>query len=242
MTQFKQTPKTALDHSKIAILGQPVNGSKKQPRFCVTLINNNPRIKVFPNVDGDEKAIVGKLDSLGFAGMIESILDVATGKREKAGFELKDHTFYEKKRSPEPVVEAKLTIGKDNGVVFMALTAKNRPLLKFPFTYGSYIRPLGEDGNPMSPQDESVHAAKAYCSYVSKLMTAVTAANYIKPEPPAGGNGWGNKDNGGGGGGWKGNNGGNGGGWNKNNNNGGGWNKSSNNGGGEKSFDDDIAF
>ena len=233
---FTPVPKTALDHPKLSLEGDRINGSKGAPKFVLTFVNNNPRFKVYPNVEGDEKAIVGKCDFLAANNFINVLEKAARDENfDKDVVELKDHTFFEGKRSPEPRTEAKIVVGRDQGVIYIALTAPKRPVIKFPLRFSSYTRPMGNGSSEIEAAAESEMAALAFARGMSTLLAVVVGTNYTQPKPRENnGGGW----NGGGGnkGGWNngGGNKGGGGGWN--NNSGGG------NGGGNQSFDDDIAF
>ena len=71
--QAQPRPQNAFDNKKLRISGK--NEAGKMCFMAVSLINNNPRLSIYTNIDGDKDngRIVGAFDTLGFGAFLELI-------------------------------------------------------------------------------------------------------------------------------------------------------------------------
>lgn len=254
MSDFKPKPlpKTALNEFKLRLIGPMQAGAKRQPTLGVSVAKNQPRIDVYTNVPNDKNNgnIRAAMDSPTIYALMELIRTIADGPVDTIEkINNLNHTFFEGKRSEHPKIISQTHVGKDtDGVVWIAVTAKDRPMIQFKFLPTTYHTWVHRDGSAWGEAELSVMYAKAYAKLMENLVANVLEAGYVEPEPrpqQGGGGGQGGNSYGGNRGGGGGNNynrgsndrGGNQGGGNR----GGGNNYGSNDsGGGGEDFGDDF--
>lgn len=204
---FPQRVKHALDHRKLN-LSAPTPG---QPGKFSSLIwgfhANNPRITVWTNVPEDQTEkngngkIAANMDTpvmFAMLNLLNMAIDAEGEKRWK--IENKNFIFPGGKRSEKPVVVSETWIGKDaEGCVFISVTARDRPKIKFVFGSNDFHAFMNQDGSPMSKAETSVLFAKAYVRILEGILPGLAIANYEEPKPKEGGGGYGNRGGGGGG-------------------------------------------
>lgn len=258
--QGQPRPRTLLDHFGMKLTTKPINGSTRRPSLAIRIVKNMPIISVFTNVEGDKDngKIEVKLDQATFFAVIGAIRKMAASPGEdRIVVEKRDFKFMGGgKRSEEPMLEAKLAIGKDNtGVVYIAVASwdNSRPNVRFPFLPGGHSTFHNLAGEKLSEAELSVLMAGGYADAMSKVVAQLLVSNYVDEPPkqrPGGQGGGGNYNRGGQGGNYNRgggyNNNGGGGGGNYNRGGGADWNNRS--GGGNDSgfnenthsFSDDI--
>lgn len=229
--QFKQRKKTAMDHAKLKLYGERIDGAKQAPSFAWYLTEDgNPRIDVYTGVDGDkDNGRIRAAMDIKVAMFVCELIKRAIDNDGPCRFyvENSNYTWYQGQRSEQPKVLSKTVVGKaEDGRVYITVIAKDRPTATFYFTSPYFHKSLDGDGSPMDKALESQLYAKGYVSIVEQLLATVSALTYKTPEPRQGG------QNGQGGG----NRGGQGGGWKQQGGQGGG------NRGGSDNFDEDIPF
>jgi len=234
--QFKKRTKTALDHMKLRMYGEKIDGAKQAPSFLFYLTEDgNPRIDVYTGVEGDKDN-----------GLIRAAMDIRTARALlELGEEVINHNgpcrYYIAnknylwpggKRSDTPVEISKTVIGKaEDGRIYVSVVAKDRPKAIFYMSSPFFHKLSDGEGQPVDKAIESRLFARGYFTHVGQLMAAVATATYKEPAPRG--------QHGGGGGGYNNNNrGGN----NYNNNNNGGNNGGGGNQGGDSGFDKDVPF
>lgn len=212
-----------MDDAKLRLSAEPVSGSQKRPSLTVTVINNNPRIDVYTNLEGDKAngVIHAKMDAptfFIFLQQLEALLDDVP----------KTQYFIKNKRPGEnrgeQVVESTTVIGKDEeGKAYISIIAADgdRPKIKFYFGVSYFHQLSAGNGRKLTDAEVSVIAARAWVRMMGTIIGNVLTDNYVEPEArPRKEGGGGNWKSGGGGGGWKGGGGqnrqGGGGGWNNN--------------------------
>lgn len=217
--QYPQRVKTALDDSKLKLFGDAFEGTAGQkPSLSIYYKDNNPRIDVYTNVvnDKDKGLIraaihVRKLMEMYVIGMM-----LASDHTEKCYvIDIEDNPWIqaEKRRSKDPVVVARILMGRDKeGEMFISLLSNDnsRPKIRFPFRDSPYGK-ISIRGGTISKAELSTIVGQGYIQGVKDLYVAIAAADYVHPEPKpqggaggggyGGGNGGGNR--GGGGGGYK---------------------------------------
>ena len=237
MSNFKPKPipKNALSEYKLSLSCPPAQGATKPGTLRFSIVKNNPRIDVYTNVPNDKNYgnIRAAMDSQTCYALLELLkLAIDAPANTKWSIDNKNHTFYDGKPSEHAVLVSTTHVGRDKaGCVFIAITAKERPYLKFLFAPSEYHEVKGPDGAPMELSEVTTVYAKAYCQLMTNLMASVLDSKYVEPEPKKDSGYQGNQGKQGGGGGYQNNNGG--GGYKKNN-------YQNNNGGGDNVADDDF--
>ena len=151
---------------------------QKQNQIGLGLHNNNPRITVYTGdpSENNEKTgygkIVANLDTptlFAFFHLMEIAVKAEPGY--KAKIENKNFTFFGGKRSDHPVVLTELWVGKDkDGCVWMSVTARDRPLIKFTFAPTDFHNLFHGDGAPMSKGETSVIYATGYLAILNDCL------------------------------------------------------------------------
>lgn len=219
---FRPAPRkrNALDEYKLRLNGPTLTdqGAKWPGALSVSLVKNQVHLDVYTNVPSDKNYgnIRAAMDQLTFGAFLELFDEVlASGPDTVYKITNKNHTFFEGKRSEEPRLISTTFIGRDKeGVMFIALVAKDRPYLKFDFLGTSYHAIIDKDGQPMAKPAASSIFARGWRRTISGLVSSVADTEYVQPEPK-------NKDGGGFSGGGNNNNN------NRNNSGGGGGNNRS---------------
>lgn len=236
---FPQRVKNALDNRKLNLSAPTPGHQGKWSSLIWGFHANNPRITVWTNVPEDqtEKNGNGKIAANMDTPTMFALLNLLNKAVASAGpvrykIENKNFIFPGGKRSEKPVVVSETWIGKDDeGCVFISVTARDRPKIKFVFGSSDFHHLFNQSGEPMSKGEVSVIYAEGYSRILEGIVCNLSVTNYEEPKPK--------EDRGGGGGGGY-NRGGGGGGGSYGGNRGGG-----NSGGGAASFDaggDDMPF
>lgn len=195
--------KNALDERKLGMSAPCPADKTKKSSLMYGLFSNNPRITVYTNDPADQGneygKITAKIDAMVFAAYIQLIKDAIAAPGEfSTKIENKNFTFFGGKRSDEPAVVSELMVGKDKeGVVWVAVMAKGRPKIKFPFGLTDFHRLIKSDGSEYTAAETSVLAARAMVSIMENLMPVMIANNYVEPPKKDAPRGGGNYNNGG---------------------------------------------
>jgi hypothetical protein len=224
-----------LSDFKMKLSAPPVNGANKAAAFQVGIYKNNPRFIVRTNVEGDKNygKIEAPMDVFTFFAAMNTITEVANSEGETHySIENHDYIYPGGKRSDSPVLVSTTHIGKEqDGRVYIAVTANNRPKVKFYFESPMYHFIKGKDREAIPASKDSRAYALAWVDAMSRLVPLIMKDEFVpyvpKNQRQGGGSNWGGNN---GGGNWGGSNGGN--------NGGGNWG-GNNNGGGDG---DDIPF
>lgn len=216
---FRPAPrkKNALDEYKLRLSGPTLTdqGAKFPGALAVSVVKNQIHLDVYTNVPNDKNNgnIRAAMDHLTFGAFLE-LFDAVLKSGPDTAYKIvnKNHTFFEGKRSEEPRVVSTTILGRDKeGVMFIALVAKDRPYLKFDFLGTNYHAIMGPDGQPLSKAEASNFFARGWRRTINNLTGGVAVAEYVAPEPKnkdggsgGGYNGGGNRNGGGNGGGYNG--------------------------------------
>lgn len=192
MSENRFTPpprkKNALDNNKLALTTPSPVGNGKQAKLVWSLINNNPRITVYTGDDaeaGNEKANYGRIvANLDLPTMYTFFEMVETANAREPGFKVKlenkNFTFFGGKRSDFPVVQTELWCGKDKeGCIWMSVTAKDRPMIKFVFAPTDFHHLFHGDGTPMTKAEASVIFAKGYFGILRQVFAHLAVAEFV---------------------------------------------------------------
>ena len=207
---------------------------KTGAKFRFSIYQNNPRVIVYTNNKEDKEdygRITGAMTPIVFNAFLTN-LTMAANSKEAIQFAIDNlgHEWSNGKRSEQPVVLSTLKFGKnEEGVVWVSLTRKNRPVIVFEIGEDMYHHLYRGDGTRMSKSEISRVMALGYIKTIQDLFNIYTVSNYEHIVPTnRGSNNKREGGQGGQGGGY--NRGGNGGGgYQRNNNNGGGYNRGNNN-------------
>lgn len=241
---FKAAPrkKTALDNKKLQLSAKNQDGKYASLQWGI--FSNNPRITVYTNVESDRDVNYGKISAnmdaisfFGFMNLLRMAIEFVPGTdgqpEFKRSIENKNFIFPGGKRSDKPVVQSELFVGKDKeGMVWMSVTAKDRPRIKFDFQLSDFHALKHGTGEYYSKAEASVVAANAYLTLLVEMFGHMLVTEWVEPPAPQGqgGGGGGGFNRGGGNGG--------GGGYNRGGGNGGGGGY---NRGGDSGGSDDVA-
>ncbi|WP_186310586.1 hypothetical protein [Paraburkholderia sp. BCC1886] len=212
MSDFRPAPreKNAFDNRKLHLSTPCPTAKGKYSSLQLNLFKNNPRITVYTNDPDDQGAdkqygkITANLDAVVFMVFLQklnSVLEAPAGTEDKVKIENKNFIFPGGKRSESPVVVSELHCGKDaEGVVWVSVTAKDRPRIKFPFGSNDFHAFFHKTGEQYSKGECSVLFAKGWIKLLEIMMAVMLCDNYVEPEkkPDQGGGGGGGQRNGGG--------------------------------------------
>lgn len=187
---FQPAPrkKIALDNSKLKLSAKCPTASDKNSELTWGFHNNNPRIVVYtndPSEQGAERSnfgrIVANLDiPIAFVlfTKLEEAINAEPGFKDK--IENKNYTFFGGKRSDAPVVTSEVWFGKDKeGVIWLSVTAKDRPVIKFPIAPSDYHNFYHGDGTPYSKGEASQACAKGYIGFLKMLYANVATSEFV---------------------------------------------------------------
>lgn len=204
MSDFKPAiEKHAINEKKLQIHAQNATGKSATLKFNVN--KNYPRIDVYTNDDNDPKQkepIRAALDQPSFYLFLMMLEQAAKSKDvyEKA-IDNKGHTFFGGKRSEKPEIISRLIVGKDDkGVVYITVSAKNRPKIKFPLLPTNWNDLVDAvTGQKASPGETSYLMALAWKEMLSQMVGTYLVMNFKEEEPKPQQQGGGNNR-------WQGNN------------------------------------
>lgn len=194
MSDFKRNlpPKNALSEYKLTLSCKPVEGSNRPGNLKFTIVKNNPRIDVYTNSpnDKDNGLIRAAMDAPACYALLQMLAEVIDGPADnKYKMNNYNYTFYDGKRSDEPKLISTTHVGKDKkGVVYIAVTAKDRPFLKFNFLPSIYHTLIKSDGTEMDQAEASVIYAKGMLTLLTNLIANVLDSTYVEPESNDNGN------------------------------------------------------
>jgi hypothetical protein len=205
MSDFKPTPppKNALSEYKLTLSCPPAQGATKPGTLKFSVVKNNPRIDVYTNVPNDRNNgnIRAAMDSPTFYALLNLLQKVIDGPADqKYSIDNLNYTWFDGKRSEQPKVVSTTHVGRDKeGRVFIAVTAKERPYLKFVFLPSNFHAVKNIDGSPMSESELSTIYAQGYVDMLTELVANVLDTNYVEPEQRNNKPGAGNRNSYGGG-------------------------------------------
>ena len=154
-------------------------GMRKNKVACIVYTNDPEDSR------NDNGRIQVELKPATFFSFIYKLGQVATGPADvKFRLGVSDFIFPGGKRSERPVEIADLWVGKDkDGVVWVSLTAKDRPRIKFNLIDEQFEHWYHGDGEKFTKAEASELSAKGYIKALEELVPLVLAINYKHPEP-----------------------------------------------------------
>jgi hypothetical protein len=181
--------KNALDNVKLNLSAKCPADPSKWSSLIWGIHANNARLTVWtndPNDTGESKGygkIVANIDLPMFFMFTTKLDEVANHVGEvKYTFQIKGYTFFGGKRSDSQVVMSELWVGKDkDGLVWMSLTMRDRPRIKFVFGLSLFGCLLKGDGTPLTDSEISVMDAKGRCKILENMIPTLAVNNYVPP-------------------------------------------------------------
>lgn len=187
---FQGTPrkKIALDNNKLSLSTPSPVDPKAKSKLVWGFHNNNPRLTVYTGdpSENTEKTgygkIVANLDTptlFAFFQLMEMALKAENGF--KAKIENKNFTFFGGKRSDFPVVLTELWCGKDKeGAIWMSITAKDRPMIKFIISPTDFHNLFNGDGSPMTKGEVSAIYATGYLVLLKQMYAHISVSEFVE--------------------------------------------------------------
>lgn len=181
--KYAPIKKNILNEWRLSIKGPVMKdlGATKEAGLKIGVIKNNPRIDVFTGVpnDKDSGVIRAPMDAVTMASFLAMLEKVIDGPNDTAS---KIINFTGPPNNK--VVISTTMFGKDKkGVVWLSLTAENRPLIKFKLLPNDYHHFKNRDGSDLDMGELSVIYATGWVKIMSGLLPVVMTNEYVEPEP-----------------------------------------------------------
>lgn len=188
-----------LSEMNLKLTAAPQQGSKKKPTLAVKVYQNNPRLEVRTNVPNDKDfgRITAALNSITFFAMLDLIHKVSMGAMDTK-YSINNNSMYiNGQKMDQPTLATRIIVGKDKeGVTYIAVTAKDRPMIKFELMPNEWHYLHGPDGQPASKELVSQAWAAGWCGLMKELVPQVLTSEFapheFTPNRPGGGNKWNN--------------------------------------------------
>lgn len=202
--QREQNP---FDDQRAKLYAQPVQGSSKRPTLTFGIVTrkftaNMASITVKTQVPDDKN--FGKIEAViamkDMYGLLEQVKRVAmnSGPTERTFRIYID--FAMGKKADKPFPGSAIQVGKEeDGRVYLSVTAKNRPAIKFHICPDEFFRQV-VDGVEQTTEETYQCNAMGYVQFVSGIYAHLVPTKFVGWYPDGGGQGGnGNSGNGGGG-------------------------------------------
>lgn len=175
-----------LDDFKLRLIADPLPGSQKRPTLHVSVINNNPRVDVWTNKDGDKNngSIQGKMDAVGFSTLIERFKFILNSAIPKSQISLVCSRPGQNRG--EVIREATVVCGlDDNGIAYMSVVAADpdRPKIKFMFGNTQFQTLVAGNGQKLTDSEISISFALGWINLIKETMWNVLTDKYVHKEP-----------------------------------------------------------
>jgi hypothetical protein len=201
----KTRSKTILDNRRLAlsapIIGKTGEGGKKiWSTLTVSVFNNSPCLSVFTN-DPDDQAndggvIRAVVDPVAFSAVLIDFERVIAGPDSKENKRQLCNVDRDRNTTPgeKPAVRSAFCYGKDeDGIVWVALSARGRPNIRFDFGYSRYHFLQHKGGEQYSKAEASQLSALGWIHLVRTFVTDLMRTEYEHPQPQNDGGGKNNK-------------------------------------------------
>jgi len=181
--------KNILDHRKLSLSVPCPGDTSKNSTLMWMLVANNPRMVVWtndPNDTGEANGygkITANLDAAIFTMFLNMLGEIIEKEGEQKEYvTCMNYIFPGGKRSDRPVLVSTLYCGKDKeGMIWVSLVAKNRPIIKFVFGENEFHHFFNGDGTPADKAKVSQRYARAYIRLLYGLMEHLMVTNYVEP-------------------------------------------------------------
>lgn len=194
-TNFKTNPplrkKNALDNRKLNLSTPCPTAPDKTSALIWGVYGNHPRISVYtndPNDVGEEKEygrIQARLDSPTFFAFIELLEHIAKTKGEfSRKIKNLNYVWKDGQRAEEATVVSNLEAGRDKeGVIWVAITALDRPVIRFPIINSDYHHWCNVDNTPVSKEEASEFYTLGYCNLLRNFYGNILVSEYVDDAP-----------------------------------------------------------
>ncbi|WP_233875077.1 hypothetical protein [Paraburkholderia adhaesiva] len=191
----KTRSKTILDSRRLAlsapITGKTGEGGKKiWSSLTVSVFNNLPCITVFTNDPDDQKnengVIRAVVDPIEFSAVLIDFERVIAGPDSKENKRQLCNVERDRSNTPQgekPAVRSAFCYGKDeDGIAWVALSARGRPNIRFDFGYSRYHYLQHKSGEQVSKSEASQLFALGWIHLVRTFVTDLMRTEYEHPQ------------------------------------------------------------
>lgn len=204
-----QAAPNALSEFKLRLTAPPQQGSTKKAALSMGVWKNNPRLIVRTNVpnDKDYGKITAALNTFTFMALLHLLDKIADGPNDVKEVLNNNSDFVAGRKYDAPITVSKVMLGKSKeGVIWIAVTAKDRPMIKFEFQSDEWHFLSHADGTNWTESESSVLYTHAWTNTARALVPLILKEEYMAPEfndnrggqQGGGGNNWGGGNRGGG--------------------------------------------
>jgi hypothetical protein len=181
-------PIKILDFVRLQLFTPAPNMQNVRSKLSFGFRDGNPRITVFTNDPNDTIAkgiIYAGLSPEMFEIFLMVFDSVIKAKEEtKQAIDCYTTRYEDNKSTGERILNSQIWIGKDaNQLIWMTLTAENRPRIRFTFQISEWHKVYRHDGSPISEAEGSALAAMAHLSLLRQVY-GVLLSNYLLNPPP----------------------------------------------------------
>lgn len=194
--------KTLLDEYTLRLVAEPEDsamerfGRKQNPTFAVGVRKGGKvAFTVYTNVKEDKNngKIEANMSLYDFNAVLAAIQELADGKipeKRHIPFENKRPVFKDGKPSDTLFTESTTIVGLDkDDAIFIALSAKSRPSIRFYFLPDGHRNLAYTDGTPVPKSVITRLYAKGILETLRQLVVPIAIAGYEPPAPKEGGGG-----------------------------------------------------
>lgn len=188
MSNFQQTPrkKNALDNAALRLYAP--NATGKNASLQINLRKNQAQFLIWTNDPNDTKDN-GKIQvnvSLPYAyTFLEMLREAARTTADYRKFiEVKSYIFLgQGKRSEQPMVTGRLIVGRTDGVVWVSVTAHNRPNIQFNLNPGGFNSVRNGDSSEIGLAELTQLYALGWASIIERVLAQLAVVEYEEPAP-----------------------------------------------------------
>lgn len=185
MSEQRYAPikKNILNEYRLSVKGPIMEkmGATRESGLRISVLKNNPRFDVFTHVpnDKDNGVIRAPMDGTTFFAILEKLKEMVKGPNDVA-VKVVNLTGPPNNK----VVMSTTMFGKDKkGVMWMSVTADDRPQIKFKLLPSDYHHFRHKDGEVFTEDEASITFTKGFIKMFSGLVSNVMQADYVEPEP-----------------------------------------------------------
>lgn len=161
----------------------------QQPTLTVRVKDNQPRLVVYTNVEGDKDngKIEAALDAPTFYAIAEAIGIMADNPdAEPLMFECKNYVFVGGKRSDKPLTVCHVVLARDRNTGALSICLKpydkSRPLIPFAFGPTEWHNVCDRNGAVVPTQEYSRLYAKGWAGLMKMLVASVLVTEHVSAE------------------------------------------------------------
>ncbi|WP_257291133.1 hypothetical protein [Endozoicomonas sp. ONNA1] len=177
-----QKKKTLLDDNKLKLYAPKLDGGTGSPSFSVSKFDNNIHFVVYTNLPNDKERgkIDARFDMIQTMGVLTKFNELI--RSEKPGtvvLKYLDHTFFNRKRSDEVRHLSSLIFEKeDSGKIYVAITARDRPQIKFYFATNKHAALAKRDRTEFTEAEDSQFQASGWCALMKRLIPSILVDDF----------------------------------------------------------------